>query len=61
MQDNNITHRFYVPLGYTFSWVLGNCLGGDSLISLDIRTSLWRITLTCCYFIVPSLFISHFC
>lgn len=29
MQDNNITHRFYVPLGYTFSWVLGICLGGD--------------------------------
>ncbi len=29
MQDNNITHRFYVPLGCTFSWVLGICLGGD--------------------------------
>ena len=29
MSDNNIVHRFVVPLGYTFSWFLGICLGVD--------------------------------
>lgn len=28
MQNNNITHRLFVPLGYTFSWAFGIFLGG---------------------------------
>lgn len=29
MNDNNLTHRYIVPLGNTFSWFLGICLGVD--------------------------------
>ena len=29
MNDTNIIHRFIVPLGYTFSWFFGICLGVD--------------------------------
>ncbi len=29
MNDNSIIHRFIVPLGYTFSWFFGICLGVD--------------------------------
>ena len=29
MHDRNNTHQIWVPLGYTFSWLLGICLGCD--------------------------------
>lgn len=64
MQNNSITHRFFVPLGYTFSWAFGIFLGGNFLfgdknISLanDITTLLYSAFSVYFAFLLECVFI----